>query len=296
MDAKITGYHRDLEDHWVAELDCGHNQHVRHNPPMESRPWVTSADGRNQFLGQKLNCILCDERENGSGGKVMGLYLGAVGKYHGPRPVSDSEKELSKGNWIDVQLGDDLPVKDRVWESAIGKQAVVGPVRVGKFGAEGDQQADTKNHGGIDKAICLYPKEHYKGWEEQLQLRLCGSAFGENISSEGLLEKAVCVGDQFSVGSVVLEISQPRQPCWKIATRWGYPTLAKEFLKQAKTGWYFRVLQPGTISAEDFINLEHRPNPDWTVQRVIRARFDKAENEDRIRLQDISELAASWKK
>lgn len=296
MESKIIGYHQDEETHWVAELDCGHNQHVRHNPPLENRDWVTTPEGRRQFLGFHLDCLLCDERENGTGGKVLGLFLGSVQKYRGNCIAQNLDQPLTSGKWIDVQLGDDVSVSERIWESAIFKKPAKGSVQIGRLGIEGDQQADKKNHGGPDKAICLYPIEYYPEWEQQIGKPLCQSAFGENITSEGLLERAVCIGDQFSVGTTVLEISQPRQPCWKIATRWGFRTLAKEFLKQTKTGWYFRVLQPGSISHDSFLNLEHRPNPEWTVQRVIRARFEKEKSHDRKLLKDIAELSESWKR
>jgi MOSC domain-containing protein YiiM len=156
--------------------------------------------------------------------------------------------------------------------SAIGKVPVVGRVRIGFLGLEGDQQADLSVHGGPDKALHHYPFEHYARWSalaaDHALLNLPG-AFGENISTYGLDEDQVCIGDRFRLGTAVLEISQGRQPCWKQGARMEWSTLPALMVKERRSGWYYRVIEEGDAEAGDELMLLDRPLPDWTVSRVF---------------------------
>lgn len=157
----------------------------------------------------------------------------------------------------------------RSWTSAIDKSALTGPVRVARNNIAGDDQADRRHHGGPDKAVFVYPSEHYPVWREELDLSSVGpGSFGENLVVTGLTEDEVCLGDVWDVGGVALQVSQPRRPCWKPARRWGVPDLVRRIQDSGRTGWYLRVLTEGALQADDVMVLRERPYPQWTIARV----------------------------
>jgi len=167
------------------------------------------------------------------------------------------------------------------WEdkepSAIRKTRAEGPVRVTRTGLSGDRQADRSVHGGPEMALHHYPSEHYAHWRAEFPVhhgKYRPGGFGENICSEGFAEEDLCIGDVFSVGAVRLQISQGRQPCWKLNMHTENPEQAATFRKSGKTGWYYRVLEEGDIQAGDALVLTERPCPDWNLREVILARFD----------------------
>ena len=156
--------------------------------------------------------------------------------------------------------------------SAIAKSPVAGPVRVGTLGLEGDEQGDLRVHGGPDKAVHQYAQEHDPLWRAELgalPVLATPGAFGENLASTGMTEQHVCLGDQVRVGSVLLEVSQSRQPCWKLNDRFGVPDMARRVQRTGRTGWYYRVLDAGTLQAGDAVTLVARPWPQWSLARVI---------------------------
>ncbi len=157
-------------------------------------------------------------------------------------------------------------------KSAIAKQIVDGPVRLSFVGLEGDQQADKRHHGGPDKAVHHYPFDHYARWREaapdHARLHAPG-AFGENFTTQGLLEDAVCIGDRFRIGTALIEVSQGRKPCNTQARFLDWPTLPAMMAKERRSGWYARVLEEGVIAAGDAMHLVERPLPDWSVKRVF---------------------------
>ncbi len=198
----------------------------------------------------------------------------------------------------------------RYWTTAFYKFAVAGPVNARRLGIEGDFVADTKHHGGVDKAILGYAAENYADWPSDLNesdfvasqgdshfSQFGPGAFAENLTIAGQSEADVCVGDVFRVGPHVrLQVSQPRQPCWKISRRWQHKTLTKLVAQTGRTGWYFRVLDEGPIALGDRVELLDRPHPDWTVKRANDVllgrevdRFAVAE------LMAMDELASEWK-
>jgi MOSC domain-containing protein YiiM len=156
---------------------------------------------------------------------------------------------------------------DKPWRTGFCKQPHPGPLRLDTTGIEGDEQADLVNHGGPDKAVCVYPDEHYAHWRTALNLPgLAHGAFGENFTTGGLAEGEVCIGDVFEfAGAAVVQISQPRQPCWKLARRWRIKDLAAQVERTGRTGWYFRILVPGVVSAGETLALRERPHPEWPV-------------------------------
>ena len=131
--------------------------------------------------------------------------------------------------------------------TGICKKPVSGQVTLGALGFEGDGVGDTKNHGGPDKAICVYSLDHYPFWEKTLGIKVPAAAFGENLSVSNLKEDDVCIGDIFLLGTAAVQISQPRQPCKTLAARYGRNDLAKLVVNSGFTGFYFRVLQEGIV-------------------------------------------------
>lgn len=158
--------------------------------------------------------------------------------------------------------------------SAIDKRRLTGPVALGALGLEGDEQGDLRHHGGADKALHHYPAEHYPAWRRELPDVPAGrwkpGAFGENLSTTGLTEGDVCVGDVFRVGSALIQVSQARQPCWKLNVRFGRSDMSRLVQERARTGWYYRVLQTGEVAPGDALCLAERPYPDWTLARLLR--------------------------
>ncbi len=158
---------------------------------------------------------------------------------------------------------------DRAWRPAFFQEPVSGPVQVGRTNIAGDEQADRENHGGIDKAVLAYSADHYPFWRQTLGIRdIALGGFGENLSISGFDETQVCIGDVWRVGNVRFEVSQPRQPCWKLSRRWRTEGLARQVMDNGKSGWYLRVLAEGEIEAGMGVTLESRPVPQWTVARA----------------------------
>ena len=186
---------------------------------------------------------------------------------------------------------------DRPWTTGFYKEPVVGPVHLGSTNLEGDGQADLVNHGGPDKAVLAYSADHYPVWRSELGMPdLAFGAFGENFTVTGQTEKDVCLGDRWVLGEVRLEVSQPRLPCWKLARRWRIKDLALRVDRTGRSGWYFRVVQEGSVTANQVWSLEHRPFPEWTVARANELWLhDKTNFTDASELEALPCLAVSWK-
>jgi MOSC domain-containing protein YiiM len=187
--------------------------------------------------------------------------------------------------------------KGRVWTTAFFKSPVAGQVHIGALGVTGDEQADRKNHGGIDKAVLAYSANHYALWRAHLNLPdIPYGGFGENLTIEGLEEAQVCIGDRCQAGDVLFEVSQPRQPCWKMGRRWQLPDLPKQVIQNGRSGWYLRVLEEGELCAPVAIELASRPHPTWTIARASHLLYHEPDNvaglED---LASIPELSQSWR-
>ena len=185
--------------------------------------------------------------------------------------------------------------------SAIAKTPVDGARRVGLLGIDGDEQADLTVHGGVDKAIHHYPRDHYHWWAGELgDHALLGApgAFGENISTEGLIESEACIGDRYRLGSALVEISQGRQPCWKLGHRFGIATVPATVVTTRRSGWYYRVIEEGTVATGDGLALVERPLPEWSVERVFHLLIGgagKREPEALRALAAMDTLAANWR-
>jgi len=187
--------------------------------------------------------------------------------------------------------------------SAIDKRPLADAVQVGINGIVGDEQGDLRVHGGPDKAIHHYPFDHYAAWRADIgtaigtrALLAQPGAFGENLSTLSITEADICVGDRLRAGSVVLEVSQLRQPCWKLNDRFGMPDMARRVQHTERTGWYYRVLEGGTLRAGDTLEWIERPWPQWPLARVLevlyRNMLDRATLNDMLALP----LTPSWRK
>lgn len=182
------------------------------------------------------------------------------------------------------------------WKSGIRKLPLEGSVIVSPQGLDGDQQADLVNHGGKDKAILCYPREHYARWSIEFGVKApAQGTLGENFELSGVTEDDVCVGDIFQVGEVLLQLSQPRQPCWKPAQFHGLSQLTARILKSGRTGWYLRVLTGGMLTAPDQLELVERPVPDWTVTRATQVMHFSKDPLLRRELATVEELSDAWK-
>lgn len=193
------------------------------------------------------------------------------------------------------------PIGGRGAPSSINKLQLAAPWTLTRTGLMGDEQGDTRHHGGFEKALHHYPKDHYATWISELPH--CADrlskvpAFGENISALGITEDDVCVGDILKLGNVTLQISQGRQPCWKLNEVFAVKDMARRVQSSGRTGWYYRVLEPGTINPGDTLHLLERPQPSWPLTRIISLLYCQTENYDELEeLSLVAELTESWKK
>lgn len=205
---------------------------------------------------------------------------------------------MTAGTVAAVQTGPVRPLGPKAVPSAIVKTPVTGPVAVEPFGLAGDALGDPARHGGVDKAVHVYPRAHYADWARHLPARadrFIPGAFGENIVLDGLTEADVCIGDRFDLGTAQVELSQARQPCWKLNLRFDLPDMARQVQDSGRTGWYLRVLVPGRVAAGDRMVLTARPNPGWDLARVQHLLYRDAT--DRAALAEFARLAGlsnSW--
>ncbi|MCP1471350.1 MOSC domain-containing protein YiiM [Sphingobium sp. OAS761] len=197
-------------------------------------------------------------------------------------------------------VGTPMPFRDKD-HSAIAKQPVSGPVAICWDGLAGDAVADRIHHGGWDKAIHLYPQDHYGWWRDRKPghaLLDRAGAFGENIASRGMTERDICLGDRFSLGSAMVEVSHGRQPCWKLDHRFGARDVMATIVRTARCGLYFRVLREGEAQAGTSMELLERPLPEWNIARVFSLLIGgghKADPAAVAMLADMPVLAEAWR-
>ncbi|UXU76239.1 MULTISPECIES: MOSC domain-containing protein [unclassified Paracoccus (in: a-proteobacteria)] len=231
-------------------------------------------------------------------------------------------------------IGKAAPLGDSGLDSAIDKRPVDQPLLLTATGFVGDEQADRRVHGGPEKAVHHYPRDHYPTWTGELA-GLSGSApqpgatgapapaarpaldgqagagalisvqtllarpgaFGENISATGLTETDVAVGDIFRLGRALVQVSQGRQPCWKLSRRFGVPDMARRVQDSGRTGWYYRVLEPGPVAPCDRLILVDRIAPDWTLHRLWHALYVERLNRDELSaIAALDILSEGWRR
>lgn len=168
-------------------------------------------------------------------------------------------------------------------ETGIFKQPVKGRRAVVQHQIEGDGQADLRVHGGPDKAVYGYPVEHYAAWHAERNLPLDQyGLYGENLTTSGMLEEDVCIGDQYRAGTALLEVTQPRMPCFKLGLRVDQKEFPKRFHQSGRSGFYFRVLEPGALAGGDSIVRTKRDPAGISIHESLRLAFDKGADPDRI--------------
>ncbi len=183
--------------------------------------------------------------------------------------------------------------------TAIFKDPVNGPIMLRRLNLDGDRQADLTVHGGVDKAVYSYPAEHYGYWRKQFpHMDPEWGLFGENFTTEGLMEDTVNVGDQFKVGSAKIVASQPRMPCYKLGVRFGTMDIIRRFLASGRPGIYFRVLEEGEVQTGDKIEITKKDKNNVTVKDIVRLyvyRDDTGNIETMRRATKISALPEGWR-
>jgi len=181
--------------------------------------------------------------------------------------------------------------------TGIFKSPVQKRLRLNTLNLEGDRQADLTVHGGQDKAVYAYPSEHYSAWKKELwDVELPWGAFGENFSTEGLLEKDVCLGDRYSVGSAEVVVTQPRLPCFKLNLKFDRDDLIKRFLSSRRTGFYLRVLREGEVGVWDKIELVERDENHVTIADALKIYLGELESSELLeRALNVKYLSASWR-
>lgn len=199
-----------------------------------------------------------------------------------------------------LRIGRARPFGPNGEPSAIDKAEAPGPVLASATGLAGDEQGDPRHHGGPDKAIHAYAMAHYPVWTAELPAlagRFRPGAFGENLVVEGATEAGICLGDRWRIGAALCEVSQGRQPCWKLNVRFGLPDMALRVQSSGRTGWYFRVLEPGAIAAGDVAALVERPQPGWPLGRVSRLLYHETLDRDALAgLAALPGLPESWRR
>lgn len=184
--------------------------------------------------------------------------------------------------------------------SGIFKTALVGRVEIEEGGIIGDEQGDKKYHGGRDKAIHHYALDHYAIWKVELWGRadcfVKPGAFGENLATLGMTEASVCVGDVYRAGTARLQVSQARQPCWKLNVRFDTPDMAYRVQSTGRTGWYYRVLESGKVQAGDELALVERPNASWPLDKLLHYMYvDTLNREALLQISHMPFLTQSWR-
>jgi MOSC domain-containing protein YiiM len=181
--------------------------------------------------------------------------------------------------------------------TSIWKRPVSGRARVGRLNIAGDQQSDLAVHGGPDKAVYAYPSEHYEYWTRELpDADLPWGAFGENFTTEGLLEQALAIGDRLRVGSAEFLVTQPRMPCFKLGIRFSRDDMVKRFLQSGRSGFYLAVLREGEVGAGDAIEVTQREEHGITVADIVALYRADADNETLLRRAvEVRSLPEAWR-
>ena len=212
--------------------------------------------------------------------------------------ASECNTTSVSGSIVSVQVGRTAPLGPRKVPSAFVKRPIAGPVMAKQLGLVGDQQADLRVHGGPDKAIYCYPFEHYAKWLAERpsdKALLVPGGFGENLTTQGLDEDLICIGDVLRIDGVTAQVTQPRQPCFKLGLHFKDPQILREMLRSGRSGWYLRVLEPGLVEAGASITRIGCRNPTWSVARLNHVFGSHARVEEIAELAELSGLAAGFR-
>jgi MOSC domain-containing protein YiiM len=183
--------------------------------------------------------------------------------------------------------------------TGIYKTPARGTLRLETDGLVGDRQADRRHHGGPERAVSHYPAEFYPDWARSFPRTpdaFAPGAFGENLSTAGMTEDSVCIGDIYRLGSATIQISQPRSPCWKVSRRMGLRELAVHMADSGRCGWLYRVLTPGEVQTGDHFQRQARPRPEWPLARLWLIRNDEQARPELLQAAAVlPELSENWR-
>jgi MOSC domain-containing protein YiiM len=198
---------------------------------------------------------------------------------------------------INVGLPREIQWQGKLVRTSIFKSPAAGDVRVSKLNLDGDQQSDLSVHGGVHKAVYAYPSEHYEFWREEIPgADLRWGSFGENLTTQGVLEEEVRIGDRLRIGSAEFIVTQPRMPCFKLGIRFGRPDIVKRFLRSGRSGFYLAVLEEGQIAAGGLIEVLTRDEHGVTVADIVNLYQADATNQELLRkASDLPALPPDWR-
>ena len=198
---------------------------------------------------------------------------------------------------VNVGLPREITVAGKTVRTSIWKYPVRGRIHVSTLNLDGDQQSDLSVHGGVDKAVYLYPSEHYSYWRTQLRdVELTWGAFGENFTSEGILEDQIRIGDRIRVGSADFMVTQPRMPCFKLGIRFNRRDMVKRFLEDKRTGFYLAVIREGEVEDGDPIEFIEKQETGVTITDIVKLYTVDSRNQELLRrATELSALPQSWK-
>jgi len=199
---------------------------------------------------------------------------------------------------VNVGLPREVTWQNKIVTTGIFKEPVAGRVIMRRLNLDGDRQADLRVHGGVDKAVYAYPSEHYEFWRKKLPgMELPWGMFGENLTTQGVIEDSVFIGDRFVVGETEVVVTQPRMPCYKLGIKFGRPEIIKEFLESRRTGFYFAVIREGTVGPGDTMELISREQKEISIADVTRLyAFDKEDWKTMERAIAVQALPQNWKR
>lgn len=198
---------------------------------------------------------------------------------------------------VNVGLPHKVPYRGRSISTGIYKEPVEGRIKVHRLNLAGDHQADLSVHGGIEKAVYAYPSEHYEFWKGELpEMDLPWGMFGENLTTEGLLEDKVNIGDKLKIGTALFTVTQPRMPCYKLGIKFGRNDIIKRFLRSGRTGYYFSVFEEGEVAAGDTIELVNRDNNKIIVTDITSLYVNEKSNLELLkRVIQVEALPHGWR-
>ena len=198
---------------------------------------------------------------------------------------------------VNVGLPREVTWQGKVVTTGIFKEPVNAPVTMRTLNLEGDQQADLTVHGGVNKAVYAYPSEHYGYWRTELPgVDLRWGMFGENFTTEGLLEEATYIGDRFGIGETEVMVTEPRMPCYKLGIKFGRPDIIKRFLASRRTGFYFAVVREGMVGTSGAIKLIGQEQQDISVADITRLyAFEKDDLKSLRRAIEVEALPENWR-
>ncbi|MGO4544770.1 MOSC domain-containing protein [Paenibacillus sp. 2TAB23] len=206
-------------------------------------------------------------------------------------------QQTDRATLVSLNVGEPVAIAhgSKVIQSGIYKVPSLDAHHLSSMGLNGDGQGDLINHGGPDKAVCVYFERRFASWKEEADLSFTSGAFGENFTLSDWTEEDLCIGDIIHAGETILQVSQPRQPCFKLGLRHSLPELPARVLKNGYTGCYFRVLKEGQIATGTKFTVESRHPARKTIAEANRVMYRNKDDIQGIReLLDVKELAASW--